>query len=152
MTKLLKSVSGTRAATMLAMTFAGVTAVGAYAQTSRTVWEGVYTADQAARGKATYAQSCASCHGESLAGIDVAPALSSSTFASNWNGTSAGDLFERIHTTMPLDDPGSLSNKQVADVEAFIFQTNGYPAGANELAPGGPALAGVKILSTKPAQ
>ncbi|MEG8038637.1 c-type cytochrome [Sphingomonas sp. LR60] len=41
----------------------------------RDVWNGVYTAEQSARGKVAYAENCAACHGDTLAGIDVAPAL-----------------------------------------------------------------------------
>src|SRR5579875_265288 len=38
------------------------------AQTAVSVWDGVYTADQAKRGAEAYANSCASCHGEQLEG------------------------------------------------------------------------------------
>src|SRR3546814_7539396 len=57
----------------------------------RHVWTGVYTKDQAERGKAAYAENCAACHGDTLAGIDVAPALVGPTFLHNWNNPSAGD-------------------------------------------------------------
>jgi mono/diheme cytochrome c family protein len=117
----------------------------------RSVWTGVYTAEQAERGKALYADQCASCHGATLAGGDVAPPLSGSGFLNNWNNTSAGDLFERIHSTMPQSAPGSLSGKQVSDVEAYIFQANGFPAGQVALPPAQPMMAGIKIVATKPA-
>ena len=123
-----------------------------HAQTSdRSVWTGVYTADQAERGKAAYAEQCAACHGPTLAGIDVAPPLTGSAFLNNWNNTSAGDLFERIHTTMPQNNPGSLSGKTVSDIEAYMFQANGFPAGQTALPPSQPMMAGIKILATKPA-
>ena len=116
----------------------------------RTVWDGTYSAAQADRGKAVYATSCAMCHAESLAGIDVAPPLVGSAFLNNWNSTSAGDLFTRIHDTMPLNNPGSMSGRDVADVEAYIFQANGFPAGSVDL-PSNPAnLAGTKIVAAKP--
>jgi mono/diheme cytochrome c family protein len=116
----------------------------------RTVWSGVYTSDQAERGKAAYAEQCAACHGPTLAGIDVAPPLTGSAFLNNWNNTSAGDLFERIHTTMPQNNPGSLSAKTVSDIEAYMFQANGFPAGQTALPPSQPMMAGIKILATKP--
>ncbi|MBM6577265.1 c-type cytochrome [Microvirga sp. SRT01] len=126
-------------------------AVVANAQASeRSVWSGVYTAEQATRGKAAYAANCAACHGDSLSGIDVAPALTGSGFLNNWNNTSAGDLLGRIQTTMPLNAPGSLSGKTVADIEAYIFQSNGFPAGELALPPSQPMAAGIKI-GAKPA-
>ena len=36
--------------------------------TSRNVWDGVYTADQATQGKALYDSKCALCHGAELTG------------------------------------------------------------------------------------
>lgn len=124
--------------------------VGAFAQgAAGTVWSGVYADDQAARGKALYSGNCAACHGDTLGGGDSAPSLAGSRFLNSWNATSAGDLFERIHTTMPASDPGSLSAAQVADVEAYIFKVNGFPAGNHPLPPAPPALAGIKI-TTRP--
>jgi mono/diheme cytochrome c family protein len=100
---------------------------------SRSVWECVFTTDQAARGKALYTDKCAACHGASLGGHDVAPALASSVFLDNWSGQSLGDLAGRIHNTMPLNDPGSLRNRQVADLIAFVLSFNQFPAGSSEL-------------------
>jgi mono/diheme cytochrome c family protein len=130
--------------------FAG--AVVAQAQgAARTVWNGVYTTEQAARGKAAYATSCASCHGATLTGIDVAPPLTGSGFLNNWNNTNAGDLFDRIHTTMPQNAPGSLGGKTVSDIEAYILQANGMPAGNLALPPSAAMMAGIKITAQKPA-
>jgi quinoprotein glucose dehydrogenase len=132
------------------LAFGGAVA-GRAQNADKTVWSGVYTQEQADRGKAAYAGHCASCHGETLAGIDVAPALTGSNFLNNWNGTSAGDLFDRIKTTMPLNAPGSLDARSVSDIEAFLFQTNGFPAGQVALPPSQAMMTGVKIVSTKPA-
>ncbi|PZU08848.1 MAG: cytochrome C [Sphingomonas sp.] len=139
----------------VALIFAGALALagGIVAQAQpaeRSVWTGVYSAEQATRGKAAYAQNCASCHGESLSGIDVAPALTGSGFLNNWNGTSAGDLFTRIKTTMPLNAPDSLSGRTVSDIEAYLFQSNGFPSGEVALPPSPPMMAGIKIIAQKP--
>lgn len=132
-----------------ALAFGGAVVTKAQAP-ERSVWSGVYTAEQAERGKGAYAEQCAACHGDSLAGIDVAPALSGSAFLNNWNNTSAGDLFSRIKTTMPLNAPDSLSGRTVADIQAFMFQANGFPAGDVALPPSQPMMAGVKIQAQKP--
>jgi S-disulfanyl-L-cysteine oxidoreductase SoxD len=107
--------------------------VAIYAQSSRSVWDGVYTADQAKRGSGLYSQNCAPCHGTDLTGGESAPGLSGGDFLSNWNGLTAGDLFERIRTTMPADRPGKLNRAQNADLLAYILNFNKFPAGNTEL-------------------
>jgi quinoprotein glucose dehydrogenase len=102
-------------------------------ETSSSVLDGVYTELQAARGAAGFAQSCAVCHGGSLGGVGEAPALAGAQFVSDFNGLTVGDLFERIRTTMPLNNPGALSRDQYADILAFMLKANGYPAGEREL-------------------
>lgn len=108
-------------------------AVGVAAQGERSVRDGVYTEEQARRGQAVYAESCANCHGEHMEGIDMSPALTGATFGSNWNSLTVGDLFDRIRTTMPMDRPGSITPQQNADVIAYILKANQLPAGTTEL-------------------
>jgi S-disulfanyl-L-cysteine oxidoreductase SoxD len=111
-----------------------VAAVKAWAQeTTSSVLEGVYTEAQAARGAAGFAQNCAVCHGAALGGVGEAPALAGAQFVSDFNGLTVGDLFERMRTTMPLNNPGGLSRDQYADILAFMLKSNGYPAGEREL-------------------
>ena len=99
----------------------------------RTVWDGVYTAAQAERGRGAYAQSCASCHAEDLRGKGTAPSLVDESFAFLWADMSLGDLFERTRMLMPSDRPGSLPPETYADIIAFIAVKNGFPAGSTEL-------------------
>lgn len=102
-------------------------------QSSRTVWDGVYSERQADRGKSSYSRSCGSCHGASLTGGETAPPLAGGEFLANWNGLTAGDLEERIRTTMPFEAPGTLSRDVNTDIVAYIFQANRFPAGVNDL-------------------
>ncbi|CAN5832132.1 cytochrome c [soil metagenome] len=128
-----------------------ITSVATRAQApAASVWAGVYTGEQAVRGKAAYAESCASCHGPTLTGGDSAPPLAGSNFLNNWNGTTTADLFTRIKDTMPAYDPGSLSGKTVSDIEAFMLQINGFPAGTTALPTDPQLMGGTKILGTKP--
>jgi S-disulfanyl-L-cysteine oxidoreductase SoxD len=106
---------------------------GLAAQTTRSVWDGVYSEDQSKRGGALYAKECASCHGTELTGGESAPPLAGDGFLSNWNGTTVGDLFERIRKSMPQDNPGRLSRQQDADILAFILTVNRFPVGKAEL-------------------
>jgi cytochrome c len=103
------------------------------AQTPRSIWDGVYTAEQARRGAALYIQYCSSCHGENLAGDDEVPPLVGDNFLANWNGLTVGDLFDRIRVTMPFNKPQSLNRETNAGILAHILSVNKFPAGETEL-------------------
>ncbi len=108
-------------------------ASGAGAQTTSSVWDGAYTDLQAARGAEGFGGHCAGCHGATLGGTGEAPALVGARFLSDFNGLTLGDLFDRIRTSMPQDNPGSLSRETYADILAYILKSNAMPAGAKEL-------------------
>jgi mono/diheme cytochrome c family protein len=120
------------------------------AQTSRSVWDGVYTQEQDKRGEAVYAAQCSACHGLALNGGESAPPLMGGEFLSNWNGLTVGDLFDRIRTTMPADSPGRLTRAQNADVIAHILSVNGFPPGRTELDTKVDVLKQIKVESAKP--
>ncbi|HXB74638.1 MAG TPA: cytochrome c [Candidatus Acidoferrales bacterium] len=103
------------------------------AAASRSVWDGVYTREQAGRGQKAYQEECMKCHGENLAGGEAAPALVGVEWVPKWNGKTVGDLFGLIRKTMPTDDPGNLSSRQYADIVAYILSVNEFPAGQKEL-------------------
>ena len=117
---------------------------------SASVWDGVYTDAQATRGETAYLQECANCHGPALEGGDMTPPLLGGVFTSNWNDLTAGDLFERIRLTMPLDRPGKLTRQQNADVIAFVMRANAWPSGKTELPADAAALKQIKIQASKP--
>jgi cytochrome c len=119
-------------------------------ENSRSVWDGVYTDEQAERGHAVYHSQCEVCHGESLTGGDEVPALAGPQFLSNWNGLTMGDLFERIRKTMPANDPGRLTSQQNADVLAYVLSFNMFPAGKAELPHEAELLKQIRIEATKP--
>jgi mono/diheme cytochrome c family protein len=107
---------------------------------TRSVRDGIYTSEQADRGKALYARHCASCHMLDLRGLkaspgkrDGVPALQGGAFTSNWTDLSVDDLFVRIRVSMPQNAPGSLSRQQNADILAYVLQQNGYALGLDEL-------------------
>jgi len=116
-----------------AVVLLGLAASGAAQALQRSVWDGVFTAGQSIRGRVQYDAHCAICHGATLSGSDTAPELSGGLFVANWSELSAGDLFKRIRTTMPANDPGSLGDAAVADVMAYLFMMNKFPAGGAEL-------------------
>ena len=117
----------------------------------KSVADGVYSEAQAKSGTTVYAEQCASCHGEDLAGIaDLFPALTGEAFGKAWQGRTVGDLFDKIATTMPALDPGSLKPAQAADITAFILSRSKYPAGAADLAANADELKSIQIVAPKP--
>jgi len=111
------------------------------ANPSRTVWDGVYTEAQAARGTTAYGQSCAGCH--ALATEGKAP-LVGDPFWKSFAQKNVGDLLEFVSTYMPNGNPGSLTEPTYRDIVALILKSNGFPAGTTEL--GGNASISVQIV------
>jgi mono/diheme cytochrome c family protein len=125
-------------------------AVTSATEPARSVWDGLFTEEQAKRGETLYMSSCAYCHGLDLRGGETPPPLAEGQFRANWDGLSVGDLFERIRITMPQDRPGTLTRQQVADVLAFIFSKNEFPAGKTELPTQTDILKQYAFKATKP--
>lgn len=104
--------------------------VGAASREGATSGSGGGFAAQAQNGKSIYAQSCSLCHMNNLGGNgESTPALVGNDFLSRWAGRTAGDLFDRIRTTMPTGAVGSLSDDAYRDLVAYILQANEYPVG-----------------------
>jgi S-disulfanyl-L-cysteine oxidoreductase SoxD len=121
-----------------------------HAQQPASVWDGVYSQKQADRGKQTYGKSCASCHGDALDGSGTNPPLSGDEFRGHWNGQTLDDLFEKMQTSMPADNPGSMTGEENADILAFILKFDGFPAGAKELPADAAALQKIRFDAAKP--
>jgi len=121
-------------------------------ENATSIWDGVFNDGQAARGQASYRKACASCHGEALDGKGQAPPLTGADFKGNWNGQTLGDLFDKIQTSMPADDPGSLKPPENADILSFLLKANAFPAGKSELASDSEALKKIRFEAAKTAQ
>ena len=119
-----------RAVTLAGMTLALALATGAVSATARqssakTVWDGIYTEAQAARGESRYRTSCSGCH-------DEGPRRGEA-FMRDWSGTDLSGLFVRMKTSMPPGAPGSLSDADYVDIAAYMLRVNDFPAGRDEL-------------------
>ena len=129
---------------------AGICSAALIAQAPRTVWDGVYTAEQAARGAVLFDKQCAGCHGPSGEGGGMAPALVGPAFAANYDGQTVGDLFDRNRTTMPPGKEGQASAQEQADVLAAMLEFNKFPPGPAELPSQSMTLKTIKYLAEKP--
>jgi S-disulfanyl-L-cysteine oxidoreductase SoxD len=101
-----------------------------------TVWDGVFSKDQATRGRSAYAEHCASCHGGDLQGGE-GKRLVGDQFWTDWRETTVDYLLTRVSTGMPLSDDGraagTLSASTYEDLVAYILERNDFPAGTRHL-------------------
>jgi mono/diheme cytochrome c family protein len=101
---------------------------------ARSTAAGVYTSEQADRGRAAFDAKCQSCHGGALDGGTLAPALKGGEFLSGFQQKPLRRLYSRIISTMPPDDAGSLTESETLALVALVLRANGYPAGPEALA------------------
>jgi mono/diheme cytochrome c family protein len=124
------------------------------AQDKKTVWDKVYTADQAMKGKVEYDNHCSGCHVKDLSGRDgggEGPELAGAAFTKKWDFQNLNQLFSEIKTRMPRDQPASLSEEAYLNIVTYILQSNKYPAGDEELTPDSTALANILIARSSAA-
>jgi mono/diheme cytochrome c family protein len=107
----------------------------------KTVWDGVYTQEQAARGKGEYDDNCAACHS-----TGEGPTLVGDAFMRRWFEDNLNAPFTKMRTQMPLDAPGTLSDKAYVDVIGYLLAASGFPAGADELRPDPELLASISVV------
>jgi mono/diheme cytochrome c family protein len=101
---------------------------------TQSVWDGVYTREQAERGLAEYNVHCLDCHGEDLEGDAEAPPLRGGQFLTNWDGQTVGALYTRVRRDMPLNfEAGKLSPQVNAALVAYVLSINKFPPGPVEL-------------------
>ncbi|MFL2855817.1 MAG: hypothetical protein ACJZ8E_05465 [Pseudohongiellaceae bacterium] len=77
------------------------------------------------------------------------PPLARAKFLRDWEGTSLAVLFELSKTTMPEDNPGSLTDQEFVDVIAYMLSVSNLPTGDAELQVDLQSLSQVTIQQTK---
>jgi len=120
--------------------------LAALPQSERTTLDGIFTAEQAGRGRETVIKAgCTDCHNSDLSGgLEETPALIGNEFISIWKDLYLKDLDSQL-TTMPADGTVKLNAQERADVMAFLLGINGAPAGNVEIPPDPAVLAKIKI-------
>lgn len=104
---------------------------------------GVYSSTQAERGEAVYKASCLECH--------VPSDYTGDAFTAKFVGGTAYDMFEAIRSSMPQNNPGSLSNQQYTDLVAYLFKLNGLPTREMEMSIDKDSLKAIKVEAKPPA-
>jgi mono/diheme cytochrome c family protein len=117
---------------------------------AKTIWDGVYTKEQAIRGQQAYKQTCGYCHRSDMSGSEVAgelaPELVGVFFVLRWGGP-LSQLFIKIDDEMPKDAPGTVTSEAAADIVSYLLEANDAQAGTTELPPDRERLK--QILVTK---
>jgi hypothetical protein len=91
---------------------------------TRSVQAGVFTQEQADRGRALFENICRSCHAlEEFGG----------SYLESWSTLPMSDLIDKIRAEMPQDAPGSLKRSEYVDIGAFLLDLNGLPKGESEM-------------------
>jgi len=112
---------------------------------NKTVWDGVYTQQQAARGSASFASSCARCHAAEANGGEEGKNLAGKAFWDSFRESTVDHLLDYVSRNMPNGAGGSLSANTYADLVAFILSRNDLPAGPAELTK--ESAVGVQIIA-----
>lgn len=108
--------------------------------TLRSTRVGVYTADQAMKGREVFLGACTGCH---------TPAAHTGAVFAKWAGRPLSEYYGYVSHLMPKAAPGTLSEDEYVWVVAYLLKINGMPAGAEELSADDALLKGVRI-DTKP--
>ena len=87
--------------------------------------DSIFIAAQIERGINVYELHCAECHMPEQFTMDI--------FINTWNGRYLFEIYELIRTTMPYENPGRLTKKEVAEVLAYILSLNSLQAGQSDL-------------------
>lgn len=113
-------------------------AVTAFA--GRTTMSGVYTADQATRGREVFGGNCIGCH--------TVASHSGAVFSARWGGRSLAEFYDYVSTLMPKSGPGTLTEDEYVWVTAYVLKLNNMPPGARELTADPALLKTIRIDST----
>ena len=98
-----------------------------------TIWDGVFSQEQAAEGATQYELSCSTCHAADLRGSSTSPSLVGGGFLFFWQDKPLSELFTTIQTRMPTDAPNSLPTRTYLNILSYILEANEFPAGESDL-------------------
>ena len=116
----------------------GALVVNAAAQDKgyKTIWDGIYTTEQADRGRSVYLRGCMGCHGRNL---DETPgegqqgiALKGDAFIDRWREDSLEFFFNYVKNHVPRGSEGQVRQvtaDQRRDLVAFLLRENGAKPG-----------------------
>jgi len=102
---------------------------------AKTVLDGVYSDQQAVRGKALYTTHCSACHGNAMEGVS-APELTGNRFIERWREGMLDGMYTFIRDRMPFGRPASaarIPDNDYLDIVTYVLKVNGYRTGESDL-------------------
>jgi len=91
-----------------------------------------FTAEQSAAGKTAYNASCAVCHGATLTNGTFGTPLAGTYFKNKWSGKTVQALVEKSKA-MPPGAPANLPPETIANIVAYVLESNGAKPGPHPL-------------------
>lgn len=117
-----------------------------------TIWDGVFTAEQAEAGKGLYTQSCQTCHGPTGRGGPGTPPVTGSALNTKWADIPLLDYYLFAHGNMPPGAGGSVGSTQdYVNIVAYILSMHGAEPGEVMLTDNEDQLLNITIIR-KPAE
>lgn len=102
---------------------------------------GLFSQAQANRGRDSFRSMCTECH--------TAGEFADNAFKVKWSRRSVGDLYEFIHTAMPDDAPGILTEAQAIDLTTYILEMNGFESGSRQMQTDQAALDAISLAALR---
>lgn len=97
------------------------------------VWSGVYSLDQAERGRVDYRMFCERCHRLDVDTENKDARLIGKGFMERWREYDLESLYAFIKASMPRRNPESLSDETYVDIVAYLLNLNKFPLGTRDL-------------------
>jgi mono/diheme cytochrome c family protein len=116
-------------------------AAPAAADGAATAPAGLFSQAQANRGRDRFRSMCTECH--------TTGEFTDNAFKVKWARRSVGDLYEFIHTAMPDDAPGILTEAQALELVSFILDENGFEPGSRQMEPDQAALDQISLAALR---
>jgi len=100
----------------------------------RTIWDGVFTAEQSAAGGGLYTQYCQGCHGKTGRGTPGGPGVTGANLNKKWEETSLLDFWTYAYNNMPPGAAGKIGSQQdYVNIVAYIMDMHGAEPGDSQL-------------------
>ena len=103
----------------------------------RSTMTGVYTAEQATKGKEVFNGTCVGCH--------TSVSQSGQDFAKRWMGKLLLEFYDYVSKLMPDSAPATLTEDEYVTVTAYVLKLNGMPPGERPLSADPVLLRGIRI-------